>query len=47
MRTKQRVLTAKLIMIISKNQEYANQVGITIEKNEIKRNDKNREVQNE
>ena len=42
MRTKQRVLTAKLIMNISKNQEYANQVGIIVEKNEIKNDRRNR-----
>ena len=42
MRTKQRVLTAKLIMNVNKNQEYANQVGIIVEKNEIKNDRKNR-----
>ena len=42
MRAKQRVLTAKLIMNISKNQEYANQVGIIVEKNEIKNDRRNR-----
>lgn len=42
MKTKQRVLTAKLIMNISKNQEYANQVGIIVEKNEIKNDRRNR-----
>lgn len=42
MRTKQRVLTAKLIMNINKNQEYANQVGIIVEKNEIKNDRRNR-----
>ena len=42
MRTKQRVLTAKLIMNVNKNQEYANQVGIIVEKNEIKNDRRNR-----
>ena len=42
MKTKQRVLTAKLIMNVNKNQEYANQVGIIVEKNEIKNDRRNR-----
>ena len=45
MRTKQRVLTAKLIMNVNKNQEYANQVGIIVEKNEIKNDRRNRRKQ--